>query len=143
MSAMKSRCLMLIIGLVARQEMTTPLADDPLGAVALFEDVFVVVRWERANSVMTCNSKTAIIAGVAANRAFQPFTLLSSLAPRAGLVTWCQTFVHCSQQTAASNQSNELTPLHVEHRGLLPLCLLARRQACSVYRTLRLPQGGG
>jgi hypothetical protein len=75
---------MLIIGLVARQEMTTPLADDPrqsvcrqqaatdrpaspwrrpelfwieanspvvnndapLGAVALFEDIFVVVRWK-------------------------------------------------------------------------------------------------
>src|SRR6185312_527493 len=82
-------------------------------------DVFVVVRWERANSV-TCNSKTAIIAGVAANRAFQPFTLVSSLAPRAGLVTWRQTFVHCSQQTAASNQSNELTLLQVEHRGLPP-----------------------
>jgi hypothetical protein len=64
--------------------------------------------------------QTAIIAGVAANRAFQPFTLLSSLAPRAGLVTWCQTFVHCSQQTAASNQSNELTPLHVEHRDFFP-----------------------
>jgi hypothetical protein len=48
--------------------------------VARFEDVFVVVRWERANSVMTCNNKTAVIAGVAANKAFQPFTLLSSLA---------------------------------------------------------------
>src|SRR5262249_27012286 len=36
------------------------------------------------------------------------------------------------QQTAAADQSNELTPFYVEHGGLPPLCLLARRPARSV-----------
>jgi hypothetical protein len=43
--------------------------------------------------------------GRCCQQSISTFTLLSSLAPRAGLVTWRQTFVHCSQQTAAAMNS--------------------------------------
>src|SRR4029450_10377513 len=48
------------------------------------------------------------------------------------------------QQTAATEQCNELTPLAVEHRGLPPLCAISAADwpVRSVFRTPSLPQGG-
>src|SRR5262249_50269952 len=45
------------------------------------------------------------------------------------------------QQTAATEQCNELTPLAVEHRGLPPLCVISAADwpVRSVFRTSSLP----
>jgi hypothetical protein len=53
------------------------------------------------------------------------------------LLRACALRLSREQQTAASDQSNELPPFYVEHGGLPPLCLLAPRPA----RSVGLPHG--
>jgi hypothetical protein len=49
------------------------------------------------------------------------------------------------KQTAASDQSNELSPFYVEHGDFLPYLPISEPTGPfpSVYRTLSLPQSGG
>src|SRR5262249_40024889 len=45
------------------------------------------------------------------------------------------------QQTAATEQCDELTPLHVRHGDFLPYAYQRRRLARALFRTSSLPQG--
>src|SRR5262249_41084132 len=49
------------------------------------------------------------------------------------------------QQAAATDQTNKLTPFHVEHGGLPPLCAISPpTDPCArFFRHLSLPQNGG